>query len=91
MSVIELLDAIKRNASLRTEILQRDCYADVAAACRQHGISISDEDQAWLELGYGEDDAESALANEQVARYGWGSCLVCLAVNGCFEGYDNGT
>ncbi len=82
-SAYEMIEAIKASSDLKRELVQCEAYSDVKSCFERAGIDACDDQFLFSTLDL---DAE---AEEQIARYGWGSCIVSFAAYGVFEGYES--
>ena len=78
----EMIDAIRASSDLKEELAGCDSYDDFKSCFERYGHDICESESLWSALGLGPE------ADEQVARYGWGSCMVSFAIYESFEGYE---
>jgi len=89
-SAYEMIEAIKASSELKRELLQCEAYSDVKSCFERVGIDACDDKSLFSTLVLDDEFvADPVEAEEQIARYGWGSCLVQFAACGVFEGYDS--
>jgi hypothetical protein len=82
-SANEMIDAINAKHELKRLLMQCNTYEDVQNCFKEYGLAACDSESFASVLGLGDQ------SNEEVARYGWGSCIVSFATCGVFEGIDH--
>lgn len=81
-SACEMIVAIKSSYDLKRNLIQCHSYEEVQTCFKKVGLDVCDSESFASRFGLGDQ------ACEEVARYGWGSCIVSTAIYGVFEGYE---
>lgn len=82
-SAYDMAEAVKASMNLKRDLMRCYSYEEVKSCFKKYGLNVCDDESFASTLDLDDQTCE------EVARYGWGSCIVSFAAYGVFEGLES--